>query len=371
MNKKVKMILTNSFKNDIRVFKEAKTLANNGYDVEVLCWDRENELLDKEYDNVEGIKVKRFYPFSKYGTGKKQIIPFIKFIFQVKKYLKNKKIDIIHCHDLDGLVTGYFIKSKKQKMIYDSHEFFSGYKGLYINKKIFYMEKFLLKKVDNIIMVSKIVCQEFQKLYKIKQEPILLRNIPYYEKIDKKNNLLRKEFNISEDKKILLYQGGFQRGRGIEDLILLLKNLSEKFVLILIGKGPLKEKILELVEKNNLKDRVFIKNFIENKELIRYTNSADIGIYFIPKLTFNHLYCLPNKIFEFVQGEIPIVCSNFPDIKNLIISYNLGITFDSIIECKENELLRLLETKKDIVKVKKELCWETEEKKLLNLYQNL
>ena len=45
--KKIKMILGNSFKSDIRVLKEARTLVQNGYEVEVLAWDRENELLNR------------------------------------------------------------------------------------------------------------------------------------------------------------------------------------------------------------------------------------------------------------------------------------------------------------------------------------
>lgn len=371
MNKEVKMILTNSFKSDIRVLKEARTLVENGYKVEVLCWDRENELLDKEYDDIEGIKIKRFYPFSEYGTGKKQIIPFVKFIFQVKKYLKNKKIDIIHCHDLDGLIVGYFIKSKNNKLIYDSHEFFAGYKGMYINKKIYYLEKLLLKKVDEVISVSSSICREIQKMYNLKKTPTLLRNIPYYTKIDTKYNLLREEFNINKNQKILLYQGGFQKGRGIEDLISLLTTLSDQFVLVLIGKGSLKEKILELIKINNLEKRVFIKDFVKNEDLIKYTNSADLGIYFIEKINFNHLYCLPNKIFEFIQGEIPILCSNFPDMKNLVDKFKLGTSFENISFCSEKILLDLLKKEIDFIKIKKELSWENEEKKIINLYQNL
>ena len=133
--KKIKMILGNSFKSDIRVLKEARTLVQNGYEVEVLAWDRENELLNKEYEEIDGIKIKRFFPKAKYGSGKKQIFSFIKFIFEVKKYLKNKEFDYLHCHDLDGLIVGYVIKKEKHKLIYDSHEFFAGYKNMKMIKK--------------------------------------------------------------------------------------------------------------------------------------------------------------------------------------------------------------------------------------------
>ena len=52
--KKVKMILTNGFGPDVRVYKEAKYLVSKGFDVEILCWDRENEFAGAESDNVGG-----------------------------------------------------------------------------------------------------------------------------------------------------------------------------------------------------------------------------------------------------------------------------------------------------------------------------
>lgn len=376
MMKKVKMILGNSFKNDIRVLKEARTLVQNGYEVEVLAWDRENELLNKEYEEINGIKIKRFFPKAKYGSGKKQIFSFIKFIFEVKKYLKNKEFDYLHCHDLDGLIVGYIIKKEKYKLIYDSHEFFAGYKNMKIDKKIYYLEKILLKKVSEIISVSESICSEMKKIYKLKKNPILLRNIPYYYQTDKKQNLLREEFGISDEKKILLYQGIFISGRGIEEIIKLLKDLPQIFVLVLIGKGKEKAKILEMIEKEKLKNRVYIKEFVPNNVLINYTSSADIGIHLAENKNLSYYYSLPNKLFEFIQGELPILCRNFPEMNNLILKYGLGKTvrFNSKSEIVDEILLILKnynEYKKNLIKVKVELCWEKEESKLLNLYKNL
>lgn len=376
--KKIKMILGNSFKNDIRVLKEARTLVQNGYEVEVLAWDRENEFLDREYDEIDGIKIKRFFPKAKYGSGKKQIFSFIKFIFEVRDYLKNKDFNYLHCHDLDGLIVGFFCKTKNNKLVYDSHEFFTGYKGIYINKKIYFLEKILMKKVDKIISVSESICKKLQEIYNLEELPTLIRNIPYYYENSKKKNLLRKEFNISGDKIILLYQGGFSKGRGIEKIIESLKYLPEKYILVLIGKGNLKDEILKLIQENNLQGRVYIKNFVSNEKLLQYTNSADIGIYFMQKTSLNHWYALPNKLFEFIQGELPIICSNFPDMKNIVKKYRIG---ESVDYNNQEELINKIQTiflrnnsinyLENLKITKKDLCWENEEKKLLELYKKI
>lgn len=374
--REVKMILTNSFKADIRVFKEAKSLVESGYSVEILCWDRENELLNKEEEIKEGIKIKRFFPYSKYGTGKKQVIPFLKFYKEVNKYLINKKMDIIHSHDLDGLIIGFLLKKNNQKLIYDTHEFFSGYKTVTINKKIMWLEKLLLKKVDAIISVSESICNEIKRNCKTLLSPVVIKNVPYFKKIEEKNDLFRCEFKISKNKKILLYQGVFASNRGLEDLIYILKDLNEDIVLIFMGKGALKDRLINLAEREGVLNRVYFKEFVENNKLLNYTNSADIGIYFIQNTCLNHYYCLPNKIFEFIQGELPIVCSNFPDISSVIKNNNIGEVANpcDIKEIKEKIELIFLDLdkyKKNIHKVKECYSWEVEEKKILELYRNL
>ena len=43
MNAKILMLLSNAFDPDPRVHQEAVSLAQNGYDVQLLCWDREGK----------------------------------------------------------------------------------------------------------------------------------------------------------------------------------------------------------------------------------------------------------------------------------------------------------------------------------------
>lgn len=374
--KKIKMILTNSFKEDIRVLKEANTLTENGYEVEVLCWDRENECLDKSEEILNKIKVKRFYPISTYGSGIKQIIPFFKFIFQVRRYLKNKDYDIIHAHDLDGLITGKLATFMKEKIfIYDSHEFFSGYKSNKIEKKIYYIEKIFLSKKDFIITVSESIAEKLKNFYNPKAIEII-KNAPYFKKIILKNNLLREEFKIENGKIILLYQGGIIKNRGLKELVEIIEKLDNNYNLVFIGKGNYKKELQTYVKNKKIEYKIFFKDFVENNKLLDYTNSADIGIYFIENKCLNHYYCLPNKVFEFIQGEIPVITSNFPDLERLIMSNKIGLAVNpNDLEEIVNSIKKITEDKENYVEnikeSKKNLSWETEEKKLLNFYERI
>lgn len=50
-----------------------------------------------------------------------------------------------------------------------------------------------------------------------------------------------------------------------------------------------------------------------------YTSSADFGILFYENNCLNHNYCSPNKMFEYLMAEIPVIASNLYEMKRLII----------------------------------------------------
>ena len=57
------MLLSNPFRPDVRVYKEAISLIKGGYDVTVVAWDREMKYLTEE--RSDGINILRIPLFSK------------------------------------------------------------------------------------------------------------------------------------------------------------------------------------------------------------------------------------------------------------------------------------------------------------------
>jgi len=96
--KKVLMLLTNPFISDPRVYKEAKSLVKSGYEVTILCWDR--QLKHKKKEKIDGINVERLGLRASYGF--KSMI-FKLPIFWIKLFFKalKKDFDIVHSHDFD------------------------------------------------------------------------------------------------------------------------------------------------------------------------------------------------------------------------------------------------------------------------------
>lgn len=121
---KITMILTNAFDPDVRVYKEAKYLIEQGKKVTILCWDRkkDSQLPKREYK--DGIEVIRFRIPSVAGTGYKQIGAYLKYVRACKCYLKKYKTDYVHCHDLDGMLAYRLMGKKKYPYVFDMHEYY-------------------------------------------------------------------------------------------------------------------------------------------------------------------------------------------------------------------------------------------------------
>lgn len=166
----IKMILTNDFSPDVRVYKEAEHLISCGNDVEILCWDKTplKDLPTREVLN--GIHVIRFKIPSVAGSGYRQLGAFKTFISACKQYLKNEDYDMLHCHDLDGAVTGWRIGGR---FVFDMHEFYD--RGNPVRKRIsHYMTKYLAKKAEACVYVAPVSIETYGK--GIEEKFFLLKN---------------------------------------------------------------------------------------------------------------------------------------------------------------------------------------------------
>lgn len=146
------MILTNAFSLDVRVYKEAKFLLTQGHDVEILCWDKAPEKGLLSDDIYDGIKIKRFGIPAIEGSGYKQLGAYISFIKKCKRYLKNTRYHVLHCHDMDGAIIGYLTGSK---FIFDMHEFYDRGGILRRNLSHFIVCSLAKKSVANIYVSEK------------------------------------------------------------------------------------------------------------------------------------------------------------------------------------------------------------------------
>ena len=373
--KKVTSIVLNNFKNDSRVLKENISLQNAGYDVKVVALHDEGQ---KEFESIQNIPVHRIKLKSR-GWSKNKIVQLFKyfeFIYRVVKEYKDS--DIIHCNDLNALPIGVLTKkffNKNVKVVYDAHEYETEINGLHgFQKKLTkQLEKYLIKYADRVITVSDAIAGEYVKLYNI-EKPLLVLNTPPYKEIVKKD-IFRETLNIGKDKTIFLYQGGLSSGRGIEILLDTFKLINdEKSVIVFMGYGPLEELVVSISKEYK---NIYFHKAVSPDVLLDYTSSADFGISTIEDSCLSYRYCLPNKMFEYLMAELPVIVSNLYEMRRLVENNQIGVvakenTPDGLKEAIEKSVkLDKIELSKNIKKVKNIYNWEEQEKILLEVYKGL
>lgn len=374
--KKITSIVLNNFKNDSRVLKENISLQKAGYEVQVVALHEEPL---KEHEEVQNIPVHRVKLKSR-GWSKHKAIQLLKYFEFIYKIVKQyKKSDIFHCNDLNSLPIGVIIKkffNRDAKIVYDAHEYEINDVPNQSQKSIkikYFIEKFFIKYADKVITVSNAIADEYVKLYDI-EKPVLVLNTPPYKEI-KKKNIFRETLGIKENQIIFLYQGGLSKGRGIEILLETFKTIdNENAVIVFMGYGPL-ESLIQATSKEY--KNIYFHEAVAPDILLDYTSSADFGFLFYENTCLNHYYCSPNKMFEYLMAEIPVIVSNLYEMKRLVELNKIGTvakenTLNGLkVAIEEAVMLDKEELKTNIQKLKTIYNWEEQEKVLLKLYKDL
>ena len=361
----------NDLVTDNRVNKTCMTLIECGYDVVLVGRKLSNSLPIPNW-TFKTIRLKMIF---KKG-------PAFYFFFNFRLFFVGliNKTDLFYANDLDTLAPMFLLsKLKKKPLIYDSHELFCEVpelKASRIKKSIWQkLEGYIIPKLKTCITVNDSIAKIYEAKYNV---PFyIIRNISDFDQsfIPKS----RVQLSLPEDKKIILLQGaGINVDRGAEELIDAME-FVQNAVLYIIGSGDVWDNLKQKVLFNkNIQNKVVLINKLPKSELINYTFNADIGLSIDKNTNLNYLYSLPNKIFDYIQAEIPILASRLPEIENVILQYKIGDFIDDhnpkTIANKLNEMLysqQLSSYKKYLAIAKKEITWKSEKEKLLTIIKNI
>ncbi|MBT6744958.1 MAG: glycosyltransferase [Flavobacteriales bacterium] len=307
---------------------------------------------------------------------------FIDFYNQTKRLIIQEPADFYHGHDLHGFPAALLgRKYTGGNAIYDSHELYTEMSGLSKSERFFYrlVEKRIIAKADKVITVNKSIAEELAARYNVPEPTIILNCPPKPDfKENSKQDLLQEKVGYPTGSKVILYQGGYSPSRGLPNLILSMKHI-EGAIMVFMGWGKIEEELRKLVAMENLSDKIYFTGPAKQEELLYYTKGADIGVIPYQFIGLNNYYCSPNKLFEYINANVAIVASDFPELKRVIEGYNIGKTFnpessESIAKAINfilNGDISLDNMKRNTIKAAVEFNWENEAKKLLSLYNQL
>ena len=266
------------------------------------------------------------------------------------------------------------------KLVYDSHELYSEQEFSNREKRRWSeIEAKYISACDAVITVNQSIATELENRYGVSNVRVIY-NAERICKAPESSSRLREILGLSADKKIVLLQGGLSAGRNLEILVAAMyhvKNLS--VVLVVLGDGLLKQSLQKIAQKKGLSERVFFHEAVPQSELLALTASADVGVIPYQATCLNNKYCTPNKLFEFIAAGLPVLATDLPEIRRIVEGYGIGLVKDTSSPEKLAELIddffsdqrRISTWKSSVAMARQLICWEQEEKKLVEIYEAL
>ena len=345
--------------NDDRIFlKECQSLVKAGHEVYIVA-----EGIDCDVAGVHVI-----------GCGEKPLGRRARMgDFARLVYEKACDLDcaVYHFHDPELLPYGMKLKEKGKIVIFDSHEDVPGQimskewipvPLRWIISRLYRMyESYAVRKFDAVVTATPYIATLFKNRAK---KVVVINNYP------KLDDIVFQKKPFKEREAIVCYAGGISEIRGEKIMIEAMRGIpNAKLVLA----GPCEE------EKGISTGNIKYLGKVSRAEVNKLYGNSRVGIVLYQPAP-NHYESQPIKMFEYMAAGIPVVCSDFPLWKRIVLESRCGLCVDSTnvkeVEAACVQLLFNVERAQEMGRcgrnmVERKYSWLVEERKLLGLYNEV
>ncbi len=372
---KICMLTTVHQSFDTRIFyKESKSLQKAGHTVTLIA---PSDTASK--NNVDGIHV---------ITVKKPDSKILHPITMVRVFITGfcQDCDVYHCHEPGSLFVCALLKLlRRTKLVYDAHEhypsiisensLFPKYLKHSIYKIVDISEKTLCKFTNIIITVNHSLENRYEKI----KDVVVLFNVPILDLFNVSNSI--------KEKSVIISLGNISEKRGFDKLLFSMKKIKQTkpYVKLLIlghilDTNKFSTWVDDYIRTNGLEENVELIDWIPHSDVVRYIETSTVGIILFQPTHYNNLIGLPNKLFEYMACGIPVIASNFQEIRIIINKSNCGILIDPTNTQEITDaILWLLEHPEEAEQmgengrraVEETYNWGNMEKRLFKVYEEL
>jgi len=311
ISKKVTVCVTNDLISDQRVHRTCLVLMEEGYSVLLVGRRfRHSQDLHRPY------KTYRFRLLFN-----KKALFYAEYNIRLFIFLLFRRNHLIVSNDLDTLVACFVAsKLKKTKLLYDSHEYFTQVPELIhrhnVQKIWNYIERKIFPHLPFAVTVSDSIAQEYNQKYGV---PVFtIRNLPLLKTWSNEQVI-----KINAER-VLMYQGALNIGRGLELLIDTIALLDERYVLLIAGSGDIENVLKAKTQSLKMNNKVIFLGKIPAETLHFYTLASHLGFSLEEDMGLNYRYALPNKLFDYIQAHVPVICSALPEMEKIVMRYKVG-----------------------------------------------
>ena len=368
-------IYPSTFEFEARMERISETLAElKCFDEVVFVGVHQDELAENSKVNAF-VRIERLKPLLSQNRQDLlyRLLRFVDWSRSILWRYSGSRADCINAHSLSALPVAYFLSILTHaRLIYEPHELETETHSVSGIRRVLarVVERLFIHRASDYIFVSDSIADWYVKRYRLKGAHVV-RNVSSRKKeSEERTNVLREKFSIGAEELICIHQGQLGKGRGIEVMLETFADGDENLHLVLVGFGGLVDEIKDYAEKHR---NIHYHEAVDRTTLRQITGSADVGLHLIQNSCLNHYYCLPNKIFEYLQAGIPVIISDFPEMAKVVCKHQCGWLVDGTVSglkkvlgsLSKNELISAGENCGSVLD---EYCWERERVNLEKVY---
>lgn len=294
---------------------------------------------------------------------------------QAMEILSRWQYDLIHANDWNALpVAISAARNTNMRVLFDAHEYTPAQYNQYLTGRFLkstYHEYMLRTHsgFHEMITVSDGIAGLYRK--KFGWNATVVRNAPEYTPV---------EIRATAPESIrLVHHGGAVRGRHLEDLIRLTSLLDHRFnlTLILVPTDPAYLSQLKRLSNSMTPGKVRFLDPIPPRALAINLAAYDMGIHLLRAINLNHLYALPNKLFDFIMAGLGVAVFPLPEMARIVKEHHIGVLLPDQSLQKMAEAINALTSdqidvfKKNSLSLAKTLNGDVEMTKLMNIYAEM
>ena len=374
---RILMLLSNPYRPDRRVEKEARALKEGNHKVSIIAWDREGGSAVREI--VDGIQVHRLGPRGAYDRPLDMMTKLP--IFWLRSLLKSRRLDfdVIHAHDLDTLVLAWPLsRLRSVKLVYDAHELYWGMiensVPRWVKRLVERIERILAQRPDVVLTVTSHVGR-YLRDYGAKHLELVMNCEELREPDEERVLDIRRKMG---EKKVALYAGMLEPSRNLDTILDVFAKLRDADVKLIIGgTGSLATEISRLSKEMNNVDFV---GWIPSNEMLEHITASDLVIALNDPRYANIRLAVSTRLLSAMMAGKPSIVSEGTGDAEIVSKEDTGavVRFDDV-EGTRNVILELLKDEERLGRIaengkraaKERYNWGIMKERLIKVYRSL
>ncbi len=322
---RVDVLFAFAYHPDVRVRRLTQALADAGYRVRILSWDRTGDLPEQERDGA--VEVRRVRVLSHDNRGWTQLIYLGRAVLRFIPHIWRDPPEIIHAVDLPMLLAAVLlapVTRRRPRIVYDAFEIYEVMEAhkypRWLLRAIGGLER-IVPRLADLVITPGFERQGYFADRGIRSVAVPNWIDPVADRPPRESS--RQTLGLETTAVVIAYAGGLDPSRDLEPLLGHAVRHPEH-VVVIAGRGSQEE---ELRRRSAGLSNLFILGWLPDPATV--LAAADMGYY---ALRSDHPYAqhaAPNNLYTAIAFALPLIHRGQGEIGLLAARHDIGRAFDS------------------------------------------